>query len=98
MSNGFLRSGFFSAEKISPTVAKSLDKLAERYGIGRKGREVHDFKGMRREDFTPEQHANRQLLLEAMQAEGFSNYPMEWWHFTHASGTGAEILYDFVIR
>lgn len=47
---------------------------------------------------TPEQHANRQLLLEAMQAEGFSNYPMEWWHFTHASGTGAEILYDFVIR
>lgn len=40
-----------------PTVAKSLDKLAERYGIGRKGREVHDFKGMRREDFTPEQHA-----------------------------------------
>lgn len=40
-----------------PTVAKSLDKLAERYGIGRKGREVHDFKGMRREDFTPEQWA-----------------------------------------
>ena len=28
MSNGFLRSAFFSAEKISPTVAKSLPATA----------------------------------------------------------------------
>ena len=49
-------------------------------------------------EITPVQRANRQLLLDAMQAEGFNNYPMEWWHFTHASGAGAEILYDFVIR
>jgi len=47
---------------------------------------------------TPEQRANRQLLWDAMHAEGFNNYPMEWWHFTHASGTDAEMLYDFVIR
>jgi CubicO group peptidase (beta-lactamase class C family) len=31
---------------------------------------------------TPAQRANRQRLLAAMQAEGFRNYPMEWWHFT----------------
>ena len=31
---------------------------------------------------TPVQRANRQRLLAAMQAEGFRNYPMEWWHFT----------------
>ena len=22
------------------------------------------------------------MLVEAMQARGFKNYPMEWWHFT----------------
>ena len=25
--------------------------------------------------------ANRQILLDAMRAEGFSNYEKEWWHF-----------------
>lgn len=25
---------------------------------------------------------NRQTLVEAMQAEGFRNYEMEWWHFS----------------
>lgn len=30
-----------------------LDALAQRYGLGRKGTEVHDFKGYRRRDFTP---------------------------------------------
>jgi DNA polymerase len=33
----------------------SLDALAQRYGVGRKGAEVHDFKGYRRRDFTPEE-------------------------------------------
>lgn len=31
----------------------SLEALAERYGIGRKGTEVYDFKGYRRRDFSP---------------------------------------------
>jgi DNA polymerase len=31
----------------------SLDKLAERYGIGKKGTEVHNVKGMRLQDFSP---------------------------------------------
>lgn len=26
---------------------------------------------------------NRQLLLEIMQAQGFINYPTEWWHFSY---------------
>lgn len=26
---------------------------------------------------------NRQLLLDAMGAEGFENYDKEWWHFSH---------------
>lgn len=33
----------------------SLDALAQRYGVGQKGTEVHDFKGYRRRDFTPEE-------------------------------------------
>lgn len=27
--------------------------------------------------------ANRRILLEAMEAEGWENYPQEWWHFTY---------------
>ena len=28
--------------------------------------------------------ANRQLLVQAMAAEGFTNYVDEWWHFSFA--------------
>lgn len=38
-----------------PGVAKSLEKLAERYGVGHKGREVHTYRYMRRAQFTQEQ-------------------------------------------
>jgi D-alanyl-D-alanine dipeptidase len=29
--------------------------------------------------------ANRMRLVEAMAAEGWENYPLEWWHFSRAS-------------
>ena len=29
--------------------------------------------------------ANRSILLDAMRAEGWTNYAKEWWHFTHAT-------------
>jgi D-alanyl-D-alanine dipeptidase len=29
--------------------------------------------------------ANRRILVEAMRAEGFTNYSREWWHYTHAT-------------
>lgn len=29
--------------------------------------------------------ANRRILLDAMRAEGWTNYTKEWWHYTHAS-------------
>ena len=32
---------------------------------------------------TSKQRDNRQLLLEIMQAQGFVNYPTEWWHFSY---------------
>ena len=38
-----------------PGIAKSLEKLAERYGVGHKGREVHTYRYMRRAQFTQEQ-------------------------------------------
>lgn len=42
---------------------------------------------------TPAQKANRERLLKAMAAEGFSNYPAEWWHYTLPSAV-APVLYD----
>jgi D-alanyl-D-alanine dipeptidase len=33
---------------------------------------------------TPAQRANRRQLRTAMAAQGFVNYPLEWWHYTHA--------------
>lgn len=32
--------------------------------------------------------ANRAILLDAMRAEGFSNYEKEWWHFSLPSAAG----------
>jgi zinc D-Ala-D-Ala dipeptidase len=34
-------------------------------------------------DITPAQQGNRELLQQAMLAEGFEPYAMEWWHFSH---------------
>lgn len=57
-----------------------------------------DFFGLRANTASPEasdaQRANRQLLVEAMAAEGFGNYPMEWWHYTYRSGPRPGALYD----
>ncbi|WP_347261658.1 serine hydrolase [Rudaea sp.] len=41
-----------------------------------------------------EQRANRRSLLEAMKAQGFDNYPMEWWHYTYRSRPSLNTLYD----
>lgn len=39
---------------------------------------------------------NRQTLVRAMEAEGFSNYDQEWWHFSyHVEGA---LPFDKVIR
>jgi D-alanyl-D-alanine dipeptidase len=47
---------------------------------------------------TAAQRANRDLLRDAMQAEGFANYPMEWWHYTLPLDPPATQAYDFPIR
>lgn len=32
---------------------------------------------------TPEERAHRELLRKAMEAQGFTVYPYEWWHFDY---------------
>jgi D-alanyl-D-alanine dipeptidase len=39
---------------------------------------------------------NRQILVRAMKAEGFSNYNQEWWHFTYP--VEGALPFDMVIR
>ena len=46
---------------------------------------------------TEEERKNRALLVEAMQAQGFQNYPMEWWHFTFQPESYPDTYFDFPI-
>ncbi|SBV51491.1 D-Ala-D-Ala dipeptidase [Xanthomonas bromi] len=45
-------------------------------------------------DISAVQRAHRQRLLRAMAAEGFANYPMEWWHFTFRPEPTPDTAYD----
>ncbi|WP_019305336.1 M15 family metallopeptidase [Xanthomonas oryzae] len=45
-------------------------------------------------DISAAQRAHRQRLLRAMAAEGFANYPMEWWHFTFRPEPTPDTAYD----
>lgn len=47
---------------------------------------------------TVAQRANRQRLLKAMAAEGFVNYPLEWWHYSLPSAAPADLIYDVPVR
>lgn len=40
----------------------------------------------------PEARANRELLRAAMEAEGFTVYPSEWWHFDYCDWREYRIL------
>ncbi len=45
-----------------------------------------------------QQRKNRMQLLEAMKAQGFENYPMEWWHFTWKAGVLPDQAYSVPIQ
>jgi len=49
-------------------------------------------------DITPQQRRNRHYLLQAMRAEGFANYPLEWWHYTFQPEPTPGTAYDFPVR
>lgn len=46
----------------------------------------------------PEQRENRERLRSAMEAEGFSNYALEWWHYTLTPEPSPNTLYDVPVR
>ncbi len=45
-----------------------------------------------------QQRANRQILLRAMAAQGFKNYPNEWWHYTLVMHPQPTTLYDVPVQ
>jgi D-alanyl-D-alanine dipeptidase len=47
---------------------------------------------------TEEERTNRTILVEAMQAQGFKNYPKEWWHFTLEGEPYPDTIFDFPIE
>jgi CubicO group peptidase (beta-lactamase class C family) len=60
-----------------------------------------DFFGTRAHTDSPEvdagQRANRHLLRDAMEAQGFRNYAMEWWHYTLRPEPTPDTLYDIPV-
>lgn len=50
------------------------------------------------EGLNPQQRENRQRLRVAMEGGGFSNYPLEWWHYTLSPEPAPPWLYDVPIR
>ena len=44
------------------------------------------------------QRVNRKRLRNAMQAYGFQNYPMEWWHYRFEPEPSPETIYDVPIE
>lgn len=61
-----------------------------------------DFFGTRANTDSPAvsdlQRANRHALRAAMAAEGFRNYPMEWWHYSFQPEPTPGLLYDVPVR
>jgi len=47
---------------------------------------------------TEEERADRAILVEAMQAQGFKNYPKEWWHYTLEGEPYPDTIFDFPIE
>ena len=47
---------------------------------------------------TPEQHANRMLLQQAMVQRGFKPLSTEWWHFTLVNEPYPDTYFDFPVR
>lgn len=45
-----------------------------------------------------EQRENRERLQSAMEAQGFSNYELEWWHYTLTPEPAPNTLYDVPVR
>lgn len=45
-----------------------------------------------------EQYRNRQILLQAMNAHGWRNYPKEWWHFTLRQEPYPHTFFNFPVR
>ncbi|MEO7068495.1 MAG: M15 family metallopeptidase [Rhodanobacter sp.] len=47
---------------------------------------------------TGAQHSNRLRLRAAMQRAGFSNYPLEWWHYTLEPEPTPHTIYNVLIK
>jgi len=61
-----------------------------------------DFFGLQANTAHPEltdaQKQGRRILLDAMAAQGFVNYPLEWWHFTWKAEVLPALNYDLPIQ
>ena len=49
-------------------------------------------------DISNAQKANRLLLKDLMQQQGFVSYELEWWHFTLQNETYPTTYFDFVVN
>jgi D-alanyl-D-alanine dipeptidase len=50
------------------------------------------------EGLTPLQRGRRAMLVAAMEAAGFKNYELEWWHFTLRGEPFPDEYFSFPVR
>lgn len=47
---------------------------------------------------TPQQAANRKILLDLMEKGGFRRYEEEWWHYTLKNEPYPDTYFNFVVE
>lgn len=92
------KSGHSRGATVDLTVVRCEQEMCTPLDMGTD----HDWFGVQSHTDNPQltevQRSNRKLLVDAMAAAGYVNYPMEWWHFTWQPEPTPHTAYDFPVQ
>ena len=89
--SGHTRGSTLDVTLIHLETGKELDMGSPYDFFGQKSWVIYD-------NLTIKQKENRALLQQVMLANGFKNYPQEWWHFTLKNEPYPDTYFDFIIK
>lgn len=59
------------------------DKEGNLLDMGTRIGDAHEKSPLRSKGLNTQEKANREILIHALESEGFINYPLEWWHWSY---------------